>query len=164
MNPNSITPGISDDVAEMERMERAAFATPWSGELLHAAILSREYSVRVLRSTDIPVVGFSIFRTQGRVSNLDNLVVAEPCQGRGNGKVLLEDWFHRATSSEASTLTLQVNINNQGAQKFYRAFRFKATRLLNGYYPNGEDAFQMEKQMLPDEFDFNFRTLPVYSS
>jgi ribosomal protein S18 acetylase RimI-like enzyme len=37
-----------------------------------------------------------------------------------------------------------VNTSNVRAQKLYEEFDFKNLKLLVGYYPNGDDAYQME--------------------
>ena len=47
------------------------------------------------------------------------------------------------------SLTLQVNTRNQAAERLYRAFSFRRVRLLTGYYPDGEDAYQMERDLTP---------------
>lgn len=132
------------DVPEMDRIEQAAFATPWSRELIRSAILNRKYQVRVLRTLELPVAGFYIAHATEQSSNLDNLVVHEGARRLGHGRRLLNDWIAESWGQSLATLTLQVNTGNSGAQKLYRQFHFRPIRLLVGYYPNGDDAFQME--------------------
>ena len=143
-NDFSVTLAALNDVPEMDRIEQAAFATPWSRELIRSAILNRKYQVRVLRAPDLPVAGFYIAHTTGQASNLDNLVVAPNARRQGYGRRLVNDWINEAWQQSLSTLTLQVNTVNGGAQRLYRQFQFRPIRLLVGYYPNGDDAFQME--------------------
>ncbi len=133
-----------NDVAEMDRIEQAAFSTPWSRELIRSAILNRKYQVRVLRTRERPVAGFYISHTTEQSSNLDNLVVEESARRQGHGRRLVNDWINESWEQSLSTLTLQVNTVNGGAQRLYRQFHFRPIRLLVGYYPNGDDAFQME--------------------
>src|SRR5690242_4182060 len=56
----SVTMACLADVPEMDRIEQAAFATPWSRELIRSAILNRKYQVRVLRTPERSVAGFYI--------------------------------------------------------------------------------------------------------
>jgi ribosomal-protein-alanine N-acetyltransferase len=140
----SVTLACLADVPEMDRIEQAAFATPWSRELIRSAILNRKYQVRVLRTQDNPVAGFYIAHATDQASNLDNLVVDQEARRQGYGRRLVNDWINESWSQSLSTLTLQVNTTNNTAQRLYRQFHFKPMRLLVGYYPNGDDAFQME--------------------
>jgi ribosomal-protein-alanine N-acetyltransferase len=142
--PLPVGPACLADVAEMDRIEQAAFATPWSRELIRSAILNRKYQVRVLRTDANPVAGFYIAHANEQTSNLDNLVVDEQARRQGHGRRLVNDWINEAWGQSLSTLTLQVNTANSTAQRLYRQFSFRPTRLLVGYYPNGDDAFQME--------------------
>lgn len=140
----TVVPASLADVPEMDRIEQAAFSTPWSRELIRGAILNQKYVVRALRTPEGTVAGFYIAHTIDQSSNLDNLVVAEQARRQGHGRRLLRDWIHQAWEQNLSTLTLQVNTKNSSAQRLYRQFHFRPVRLLVGYYPNGEDAFQME--------------------
>lgn len=140
----SVTMACLADVPEMDRIEQAAFATPWSRELIRSAILNRKYQVRVLRTLERSVAGFYISHATDQASNLDNLVVEEGARRQGNGRRLVNDWINESWTQSVSTLTLQVNTANNTAQRLYRQFHFKPIRLLVGYYPNGDDAFQME--------------------
>lgn len=140
----TVAPATLGDVPEMDRIEQAAFSTPWSRELIRSAILNRKYQVRVLRTCELPVAGFYIAHTTDQTSNLDNLVVNESARRQGHGRRLVNDWIHESWEQSLSTLTLQVNTVNGGAQRLYRQFHFRPIRLLVGYYPNGDDAFQME--------------------
>jgi ribosomal-protein-alanine N-acetyltransferase len=140
----SVTLAGLSDVPEMDRIEQAAFATPWSRELIRSAILNRKYQVRVLRTPELPVAGFYIAHTTDQASNLDNLVVETHARRQGYGRRLVNAWINEAWIQSLATLTLQVNTVNGGAQRLYRQFQFRPIRLLVGYYPNGDDAFQME--------------------
>jgi len=139
-----VASAVLADVAEMDRIEQASFATPWNAELIRGAILNPKYIVRVLRMGQHEIAGFYIAHTVERASNLDNLVVDARLRSNGHGRRLINDWIHMAWEQRLFTLTLQVNIDNCGAQRLYRRFHFKQTRRLVGYYPNGDDAYQME--------------------
>jgi len=140
----SVSVACLADVPEMDRIEQAAFATPWSRDLIRSAILNRKYQVRVLRTSSHPVAGFYIAHATDQSTNLDNLVVDEQARRLGHGRRLVNDWINEAWTQSLSNLTLQVNTANNTAQRLYRQFHFRPIRLLVGYYPNGDDAFQME--------------------
>jgi len=143
--PPAIRRAALSDMAELERIEREAFANPWSTQLMRAAVASSGYDVRVLHTARGSLLGFYIAHRDGPQSNLDNLAVDAPRRGRGHGTELLHDWIARSLRRSLHTLTLQVNVDNRAAQGLYQRFGFRTTQRLTAYYPNGEDAFEMER-------------------
>jgi len=142
-----IETGELSDIEDMDRVEQEAFNTPWSRELLRAAILNDQYQVRVLHSEDVGLLGFYIAHDVKGKSNLDNLVVEGWARNQGHGSTLILDWIEQSQNLPADMLTLQVNTANKRAQALYERFDFRTSRLLVSYYPNGEDAYQMVRAM-----------------
>jgi ribosomal-protein-alanine N-acetyltransferase len=145
----AIEPARVDDLQAMDRIEREAFATPWSLDLMRGALVNSRYRVRVLRSTQGRIVAFYIAHVTDNVSNLDNLAVTAASRRQGIGRRLVVDWIAHARRQRMGSLTLQVNTRNPGAEKLYRTFSFRRVRLLTGYYPDGDDAYQMERDLTP---------------
>jgi ribosomal-protein-alanine N-acetyltransferase len=46
---------------------------------------------------------------------------------------------------------LQVDVNNSGAIRFYKSHGFEMVRILRRYYPNGNDAYLMVKELVKDD-------------
>lgn len=147
--PFSIGPADTRDIAEMDRIEQEAFNTPWTRELLRAAISNSQYQVRVLRTADAELLGFYIAHSVKHRSNLDNLAVDNWARNKGYGSELIKDWMGGAGMEHKELLTLQVNTANKRAQKLYHRFKFETSRLLVSYYPNGDDAYQMQMRLNP---------------
>lgn len=139
-----IAPATLQDFQQINRIQKEAFVTPWSIDLIRAAIVNKKYVVRVVRQGQAPVAGFYIAHATRGKCNLDNLAVDGPKRGKGVGKLLIRDWIAMAGTRETPVLSLQVNTRNLGAQRLYQDFDFRKTSLLVNYYPNGDDAYQME--------------------
>ena len=137
-----------DDLPAMDRLEHEAFSTPWSLDLIRGALVNPRYRVRVMRGADGKLIAFYIAHTTDNQSNLDNLAVTASSRRMGCGRRLVVDWIAHARRQRLAALTLQVNTRNLAAKRLYRAFGFRRVRMLPGYYPNGEDAYQMEREML----------------
>ena len=135
---------------EINRIQSDAFTTPWSKDLIRGAIANTKYDVRVIMADQGSVAGFYIAHTIHDRSNLDNLAVDAPVRGIGYGGRLIQDWIDRAEMAQMATLSLQVNTRNTRAQELYFEFKFEKTRLLAGYYPNRDDAYQMELAIASD--------------
>ncbi|MCH8077958.1 MAG: GNAT family N-acetyltransferase [SAR324 cluster bacterium] len=144
-----IGPAQSTDLEAIDRIEREAFNTPWSRDLLRGAVVNGKYRARALRSPEGHLIGFYIAHVMGRQSNLDNLAVDAWARGRGYGSHLIKDWIQQARLDGGEMLTLQVNTANKGAQRLYERFRFQTAKLLVSYYPNGDDAYQMVLNLKP---------------
>lgn len=147
--PFSIGPADPRDVPEMNRIEQEAFSTPWTRELLRAAISNSQYQVRVLRTAEGDLLGFYIAHSVSHRCNLDNLAVDSWARGKGYGSELILDWMGGARADGKELLTLQVNVANKRAQKLYQQFDFETSRLLVAYYPNGDNAYQMQLRIAP---------------
>ncbi|HKI98595.1 MAG TPA: GNAT family N-acetyltransferase [bacterium] len=145
----AISAATLTDLDGIDRIEQEAFNTPWSRELLRAAVVNDAYRVRALRTDDEGLLGFYIAHTMRDRTNLDNLAVERSTRSRGYGSELIHDWIETARLQQLETLTLQVNTANVRAQKLYERFHFKTAKLLIAYYPNGDDAYQMERSVAP---------------
>ena len=146
---HAIEPAQPEDLPAMDRIEREAFATPWSLDLMRGALVNHRYRVRVLRGSQGRLIAFYIAHVTDASSNLDNLAVTSASRRQGAGRRLVVDWIAHARRQRMGSLTLQVNTRNQPAEKLYRAFSFRRVRLLTSYYPDGEDAYQMERDLTP---------------
>lgn len=142
-----IRPANLHDLSEMDRIEQESFNTPWSRELIRGAIYNMRYDVRVIGSDEQGLLGFYIAHGIQRRGNLDNVVVDRSRRRQGYGRRLLDDWIKQSRRAGYTSLTLQVNAANKGAQTLYEAYGFRARRLLRGYYTNGEDAYNMEMSL-----------------
>jgi ribosomal-protein-alanine N-acetyltransferase len=143
----AIVPAQTEDLPTMDRIEQESFSTPWSVELMRGALVNHRYRVRVMRGEHRRPIAFYIAHTTDQLSNLDNLAVTASSRRQGCGRRLVVDWIAHARRQRLTALTLQVNTRNQAAELLYRAFSFRRVRLLAGYYPNGEDAYQMEREL-----------------
>lgn len=66
---------------------------------------------------------------------------------RGVGKLLMEAVERRLSRDGISKCKLEVAVSNSGAIKMYNTLGYKAVRVLSNYYPDGEDAYLMVKEL-----------------
>ncbi|RZN63343.1 GNAT family N-acetyltransferase [Methanonatronarchaeum sp. AMET6-2] len=82
------------------------------------------------------VIGFIIFRPNGYIS----IFGVDPDYTRmGVGTALIEK-----LKKQLSELWCHVRITNKAAVRFYRDVGFHKTKLVEGYYSNGDNALVME--------------------
>lgn len=65
----------------------------------------------------------------------------------GLGTLLMDAFFDRCRARGLHRVTLEVRVGNVNAIRFYTRFRFSVTDLLRGYYSDGEDGYQMAREL-----------------
>ena len=66
---------------------------------------------------------------------------------KGLGRTFMELAERRFREKGAARVVLEVNIQNESAFRFYEEMGYTTTRLLASYYPDGSDAWLMEKAL-----------------
>lgn len=65
----------------------------------------------------------------------------------GVGHRLMTDFFERCRAKGLQRVTLEVRISNATAIRFYSRFGFSVNDLLRGYYSDGENGYQMGREL-----------------
>ncbi|MBC7127146.1 MAG: ribosomal protein S18-alanine N-acetyltransferase [Candidatus Methanosuratincola petrocarbonis] len=99
------------------------------------------------------VVGYNMCRIEFGISNIKrdfakkghviSIAVLEGYRGMGIGQRLMEDGMKNVRESGASEIYLEVRQSNLPAIQLYRKLGFRAVRVLEGYYRDGENAYLM---------------------
>ena len=91
------------------------------------------------------LAGFAIgYRPRPRRGVILTLDVHPGERRRGLGRDLLAHLIALLVEDGARELTLEVDVGNRGAIRFYERFGFRVVGRLAAYYGEGRDAFEME--------------------
>lgn len=66
---------------------------------------------------------------------------------RGVGSRLMDTFFLRCRARGMRRVTLEVRVSNATAIRFYTRYSFSVTDLLRGYYSDGENGYQMARDL-----------------
>ncbi len=66
---------------------------------------------------------------------------------QGIGSALMETFFERSRGRRLRRVTLEVRVSNATAIRFYTRYGFGVTDLLRGYYSDGENGYQMARDL-----------------
>lgn len=80
-----------------------------------------------------------------------NISVAAHHQGKGLGRVLLDEVIKRLAENQSRIVFLEVRASNERAQQLYRKVGFNEINRRMDYYPTGagnEDAIEMAMEIL----------------
>ena len=93
-------------------------------------------------------VGFllGVSQVEGE-SRILMFAVDRPWRTRGVGSRLMETFFERSRARGLRRVTLEVRVSNATAIRFYTRYRFSVVDLLRGYYSDGENGYQMARDL-----------------
>lgn len=66
---------------------------------------------------------------------------------RGVGRTLMEEFLARSRARGLRRATLEVRVSNASAIRFYARFGYSVIDLLRGYYSDGENGYQMARDL-----------------
>lgn len=143
-----VRPMTDADLPEVEQIERASYAHPWSRGNF-ADSLAAGYSMWV-READGERVGYYVMMAAAGEAHLLNLTIAPAWRRHGLGRDLLEHCLGSACAHHAAALFLEVRVSNVAAIALYHGSGFTDLAVRRGYYPAGEgreDALIMKKAL-----------------
>jgi ribosomal-protein-alanine N-acetyltransferase len=144
---------IRRDMAEVLYAEQQSFEYAWTEEDFLRCLRQRNCIGMVAECND-RVVGFMIYELHKNRLHVLNFAVHPDHRHKGIGTQMVAKLIGKLSSHRRNRVTLTVRERNLPAQQFFRAQSFKATRVLRNYYEDsGEDAFQMEYRVGPEEDD-----------
>lgn len=141
----------TDDLEDVLRIERQAFQSPWSADLIRRELENEWSTILVARDParpGAPLVGFVIFWVVHDEIHVLNVAVDPPERRRGIARALLAETLGRAREKGAALATLEVRRGNAPALGLYESLGFQRVGVRPRYYAdNDEDAVVMILQL-----------------
>jgi len=94
--------------------------------------------------TGLPDFGLLGIAKRGHVISI---AVLPEHRRKGIGTALMEKVLAGMRASKTKECYLEVRVNNTPAVNLYRKLRFEASRIVHGYYADGEDAYIMSHKL-----------------
>jgi ribosomal-protein-alanine N-acetyltransferase len=115
-----------------------------------AYFMNRAGAETLVVDDDGEIVAFVILEVHPtrRSATIVTLDVREKHRRAGHGTRLLMEAEDILCKHGVERYDLQVDVGNRAAIRFYRTHGFKNVRTLRHYYPNGNDAFLMVKELM----------------
>jgi len=136
------------DIAPVLRIERAAYAFPWT-EGIFRDCLRVNYTCRVAE-IGVLTVGYGIMSVAAGEAHLLNLCVGEAYRCRGIGRRLLSHLLQAAATSGARDAYLEARPSNTSAIRLYQLLGFTQIGMRRGYYQavdGREDAIVLKRRI-----------------
>lgn len=129
-----------DDFQKIEPIYNIEFDDFWKPQNLKSE-LQNVSSKYIVAKENGEIVGFAGIWYSVDDAHITNIVVRKNYRNKGIGSLLLEKLIELAKAK--ASLTLEVNIKNEIAQKLYLKYGFKNLGIRKKYYDGIEDAYIM---------------------
>ncbi len=148
----AIRPMKPEDIADVARIEMAAYAFPWTPTIFQDC-LNAGYGCWVLAHA-AEIVAYGVLSVGAGEAHVLNVCVAPHEQGRGHGRRMMKRLIDLARWHQVERIFLEVRPSNPNAIALYHDLGFNEIGRRPRYYPtkNGrEDALVMAMELLPPE-------------
>lgn len=137
------------DVEPAHALEEQLFPDAWSVETFWSELAhvpeTRHY---VVAEDEGELVGYAGLASVGHQADVQTVAVAPTAQGRGIGRLLLDELLAEARRRDATEVLLEVRAENEPAIALYRRAGFERIGVRRGYYqPGGTDALVLRLRL-----------------
>ena len=130
-----------DDIGAISEIEHLSFKDPFPSYFLSQLADANPDTFLVAVIGD-KIVGYAVIDKWPDQDHLVSIAVIPESRMKGVGQAMLDHLIERLDSG---SLGLEVRRSNRAALELYRKNGFIQTGVAHSYYPDGEDAIQMQK-------------------
>ena len=136
----------SSDLDAIHRLEVACFPSPWRRDFFESELRADSRFHLVARRGGV-LIGYVFAMWFFDEMHVNKIAVAESERRKGIADALMDRCLDFARQNDVSTISLEVRQSNSGAQAFYEHLDFEPTYVRPRYYPDGEAAVVMVRQL-----------------
>jgi ribosomal-protein-alanine N-acetyltransferase len=141
-----IEPARAKDLDAIHRLESASFPAPWRREFF-ASELQGEGRFNIVARLGGTVIGYTFAMWFLDELHVNKIAVDPNERRKGVAIAMMRKVIDFAVRNEVRTISLEVRQSNAGAQAFYESLGFAATYVRQRYYPDGEAAVVMTREL-----------------
>ena len=143
-----IAPASQADLDAVHTLEALSFPAPWRREFFDSE-MSAAGRFNLVAKRDGRVIGYLFAMWLFDEMHINKIAVAETERRRGIALRLMKECMDFAEMHEVRVISLEVRQSNAGAQEFYRRLDFERLYVRPRYYPDGEAAVIMVRELGP---------------
>lgn len=135
-----------DDLEDIASLEAECFSDPWSFRMLADSFLSGRFFGSLLEEDGV-LTAYGGIAFAYDEAEIQLIATSEMYRRCGRGAKILEDLIEEARRRGVKKIFLEVRVSNAGAQILYLKHGFAGIYARSRYYPDGEDAIVMKKEL-----------------
>lgn len=138
---------LPSDFHQIVKVELSSFERPYSPDLIFL-LLHLHHNTFYVASASEEVVGYVVgAKRNDCCGHVISIAVKPEWRRKGIGSKLMVTLLNAFKKKGLKKALLEVAVSNKVAMVFYRSIGFEVTALLRNYYPWGEDAYLMSKEL-----------------
>lgn len=141
-----IRPWTYEDIYAIAELEKQCFSDAWSFQMLADSFFG-ETTLTAAATEGETLIGYAFLVGAEEDADLANIAVAPAFRGRGVAKALLNALEQAAKARGTKRVFLEVRVSNSSAIMLYLTSGFRGLYARSRYYPDGEDAVVMVKEL-----------------
>ena len=134
------------DLTQIAELERDCFTDPWNRRMLAETFLSGRFFGTLLEEESV-VTAYGGMSILGDEAEIELIATSEMYRRCGRGRKIIEDLLAEAQARGVKKVFLEVRVSNAAAQILYLKRGFRGLYARSRYYPDGEDAIVMCKEL-----------------
>lgn len=142
----TIERAVAADVRALHALEQRCFPSPWRREFFESEI-ENDGRFNLVARRDGIIVGYLFAMWFADEMHINKIAVDESVRRQGIALALMQRCTDFAVEQCVTSISLEVRRSNDEAQQFYTFLGFEAEYIRKGYYPDGEAAVVMMKEL-----------------
>jgi len=141
-----IVPATRADIEAVHRIEAESFPSPWRREFFESE-LGAPGRLNLVAKRNNRVIGYAFAMWIFDEMHVNKIAVTGSERRKGIADALMSRCFDFARENHVKSIALEVRRSNEGAQDFYRHLDFASSYVRPRYYPDGEAAVVMVREV-----------------
>lgn len=141
-----IEPATFADLDAIHQLEKESFPSPWRREFFENELRNSGRLNLVARRGRV-IIGYVFAMWFFDEMHINKIAVAEQERRQGVALALMRECDKFAATNGIRTISLEVRQSNEGAQAFYKRLGFGSQYIRPRYYPDGEAAVVMMREL-----------------
>jgi ribosomal-protein-alanine N-acetyltransferase len=146
MDGVTIERAVAADVRAVYALEQRCFPSPWRKEFFESEIMNDGRYNLVARRGGV-IIGYLFAMWFADEMHVNKIAVDAAARRQGIALALMQRCTGFAIEQGVTSISLEVRQSNDEAQRFYTFLGFEAEYIRKGYYPDGESAVVMMKEL-----------------
>jgi [ribosomal protein S18]-alanine N-acetyltransferase len=142
----TIERAVAADVRDVHELEERCFPSPWRRAFFESEI-TNDGRYNLVARRDGVVAGYLFAMWFADEMHINKIAVDADLRRQGIALALMQRCLGFAIEHSVTSISLEVRRSNDEAQRFYSFLGFEAEYIRNGYYPDGEAAVVMTKEL-----------------
>ena len=141
-----VVPATPRDLDRIAELEEESFPAPWKREFFESELHATGRYNRVARIRN-EVVAYLFAMHFLDEMHINKIAVSGEHRRKGVANLLMDDCTAFARRLDVRSISLEVRASNNVAQSFYSLLDFRSVYRRPRYYPDGETAIVMTKEI-----------------